>query len=56
MENVFGEDLVRKIPSSLEGIRWIGKDYIELLMTYIKELEYVVTHNCKVLHSESSGL
>ena len=39
MQNILGEDLVRQVPKTLNGIRWIGKNYIKFLMTDVKELE-----------------
>ena len=56
MKDVLGEDLIRKLPKSFDGIRRIGKYYIKLLMTYIQELEHIVAHHRKVLHSESRRL
>ena len=56
MKDVLGKDLIRKVPKSFDGIRRVCKDYIELLMTYIQELEHIVAHHCKILHSESRSL
>ena len=52
VEDVFCEDLVRNISQTVDRIWRVGEYQIELLMTYLKELEDIMADYCKVIHAE----
>ena len=56
MKDVLLKHLVRDVCKPVNAVRRIGKDNVELLTTYVQELEHVVTDNCEILHTELSRL
>ena len=56
MKDVFCKHLVRKCCKIFKSVRWISKDYIELLASYFEELEDIVAYDCEIIHTESGSL